>query len=164
MVFAVNNVLCENGFAVIVAPFEADHQLAWLSNNGIIDDVITLDSDLVALGCASVHVKVNYRTGDSVHYTTECIEVAAGSDATEPNTLLSACEWIGVGPAFQLFGRLNKCDYVTTAGIGLVKAMEIMARCSPADGDLDPDDDDAMIEVVKQISPGQARDYAEKFK
>jgi hypothetical protein len=36
--------------------------------------MITLDSDLVALECASVHVKVDYKTDDSVHYNTESID------------------------------------------------------------------------------------------
>jgi 5'-3' exonuclease len=38
----------------IVAPYEADAQLAYLANNGIVDAVITEDSDLVAFGCPNV--------------------------------------------------------------------------------------------------------------
>lgn len=38
----------------IVAPYEADAQLAYLANNGIVDAVITEDSDLIAFGCPNV--------------------------------------------------------------------------------------------------------------
>lgn len=39
----------------IVAPYEADAQLAYLANNGIVDAVVTEDSDLVAFGCPNVY-------------------------------------------------------------------------------------------------------------
>lgn len=39
---------------VIVSPYEADAQLAFLTNNGLADAVITEDSDLIAFGCAKV--------------------------------------------------------------------------------------------------------------
>lgn len=39
---------------VIVAPYEADAQLAFLSKNGLIDFVITEDSDTIPFGCKRV--------------------------------------------------------------------------------------------------------------
>ena len=38
----------------IVAPFEADAQLAYLELQGIIQGIITEDSDLVVFGCKEV--------------------------------------------------------------------------------------------------------------
>ena len=38
----------------IVAPYEADSQLAYLSIQGIVDLVITEDSDLLVFGCKKV--------------------------------------------------------------------------------------------------------------
>ena len=38
----------------IVAPYEADSQLAYLSMQGIVDLVITEDSDLLVFGCKKV--------------------------------------------------------------------------------------------------------------
>lgn len=40
----------------IVAPYEADSQLAYLSMQGIVDLVITEDSDLLVFGCKKVHM------------------------------------------------------------------------------------------------------------
>jgi len=43
----------------IVAPYEADAQLAYLSINGLVDAVITEDSDLLAFGCHTVLFKMD---------------------------------------------------------------------------------------------------------
>ena len=42
------------GVEVVVAPYEADSQLAYLAKEGIADVVITEDSDLLAFGCKQV--------------------------------------------------------------------------------------------------------------
>lgn len=44
------------GVECIVAPYEADAQLAYLSREGIVDLVITEDSDLLVFGCKQVSV------------------------------------------------------------------------------------------------------------
>lgn len=44
----------------VVAPFEADSELAFLMQNKYIDAVVTEDSDLLALGCSQVKVLVRY--------------------------------------------------------------------------------------------------------
>ena len=43
------------GDKVVVAPYEADAQLAYLVKEGIAHLVITEDSDLLAFGCAKVN-------------------------------------------------------------------------------------------------------------
>ena len=46
---------CRNaGVECIVAPYEADSQLAYLSKEQIVDLVITEDSDLLVFGCRKV--------------------------------------------------------------------------------------------------------------
>jgi exonuclease-1 len=40
----------------IVAPYEADAQLAYLEKEGIVDGIITEDSDLLVFGCRNVSV------------------------------------------------------------------------------------------------------------
>ena len=42
------------GVEVVVAPYEADSQLAYLAKENIVDLVITEDSDLLAFGCKQV--------------------------------------------------------------------------------------------------------------
>ena len=43
------------GVECIVAPYEADSQLAYLSKEEIVDLVITEDSDLLVFGCRKVY-------------------------------------------------------------------------------------------------------------
>lgn len=47
----------EENVDCIVAPYEADAQLAYLNINGIADVIITEDSDLTLFGCKKVRVK-----------------------------------------------------------------------------------------------------------
>ena len=47
----------EKDIQYIVAPFEADTELAYLSTSGHVDAVLTEDSDLLAYGCKKVPVK-----------------------------------------------------------------------------------------------------------
>ena len=44
------------GVEYIVAPYEADAQLAFLALNGLVSAVITEDSDLLAYGCPRVSI------------------------------------------------------------------------------------------------------------
>ena len=50
----------EKGVDCIVAPYEADAQLAYLNKCGIAQLVITEDSDLILFGCDRVSVHIKY--------------------------------------------------------------------------------------------------------
>ena len=45
--------------AYVVAPYEADAQLAYLEKKGIVDGIITEDSDLLVFGCRKVLFKMD---------------------------------------------------------------------------------------------------------
>lgn len=47
-------VLKRENVDYIVAPYEADSQMAFLSVNNIVDAVVTEDSDLIPFGCPRV--------------------------------------------------------------------------------------------------------------
>lgn len=47
-------VLKKENVDYIVAPYEADAQMAFLSINKLVDAVITEDSDLIPFGCSRV--------------------------------------------------------------------------------------------------------------
>jgi hypothetical protein len=56
----------------IVAPYEADAQMAYLALNGLADVVLTEDSDLLCYGCPTVRRHTGRRVGrgtapDQVH-------------------------------------------------------------------------------------------------
>mmetsp|Transcript_18099 Transcript_18099/g.44936 ORF Transcript_18099/g.44936 Transcript_18099/m.44936 type:complete len:81 (+) Transcript_18099:480-722(+) len=65
MVTLVIDALRARGVAYFVAPYEADGQLATLSHAGLVDGILTMDTDLVVLGCAKVYMKINYYSGDA---------------------------------------------------------------------------------------------------
>ena len=52
----------EVGLSFIVAPFEADAQMARLAQTGIVDLVITEDSDILVYGCPRALFKVDFST------------------------------------------------------------------------------------------------------
>lgn len=54
--------LRNRGIKYIIAPYEADAQLAYLSRNGIVDIVITEDSDLLAFGAKKILYKLDFST------------------------------------------------------------------------------------------------------
>ena len=59
--------LLSRNIRYIVAPYEADAELAYLSRNHLIDFVITEDSDLLPFGCERVVFKLDMEgIGDEV--------------------------------------------------------------------------------------------------
>ncbi len=50
----------------VVAPYEADAQLAYLEKIGLIQAIITEDSDLLVFGCK--RVSINYYRDDECKY------------------------------------------------------------------------------------------------
>lgn len=52
--FLFNQVARARGVDCVVAPYEADAQLAYLTKCGLAQAVITEDSDLLAFGCKKV--------------------------------------------------------------------------------------------------------------
>lgn len=51
--------LTAEGISYVVAPYEADAQLAYLERKGIIDGIITEDSDLLVFGCRKILFKLD---------------------------------------------------------------------------------------------------------
>ena len=60
MAYAWIKVLKARGIIYLVAPYEADAQLAYLAMNGKIHAVITEDSDLLTFGCPRVCYKLDH--------------------------------------------------------------------------------------------------------
>ena len=70
MALGVIKAARERNVDCIVAPYEADAELAFLSMNGLADVVVTEDSDLTVFGCSKVLFKL-LDTGDGVLYERE---------------------------------------------------------------------------------------------
>ncbi|RUP44580.1 PIN domain-like protein, partial [Jimgerdemannia flammicorona] len=54
MAYQFIKVLRSEGVQYVVAPYEADAELAYLSRTGKVDAVVTVDSDLIVFGCKRV--------------------------------------------------------------------------------------------------------------
>ncbi|KAJ2759729.1 Rad2 nuclease, partial [Coemansia nantahalensis] len=109
--------LQEEGFQYLVAPYEADAQLAFLESQGIITAAISEDSDLIAFGCKKVLFKMN-QCGEGVVFDrarihrAKAVDIGGWSDAQIRRMCI-----------------LSGCDYAASApGIGLRKAHRYVAR------------------------------------
>ncbi|KAF9141617.1 Rad2 nuclease [Linnemannia schmuckeri] len=59
MAFEVILALKAAGVDFVVAPYEADAQLAYLEKHGLVDGIVTEDSDLLVFGCKKVIFKLD---------------------------------------------------------------------------------------------------------
>ncbi|XP_043914341.1 exonuclease 1 [Protopterus annectens] len=113
----------------IVAPYEADAQLAYLNKTGIAQAVITEDSDLLAFGCKKVILKMD-KFGNGLE-----IEQAH----------LGRCKQLGdvfTEEKFRYMCILSGCDYLASVhGIGLAKACKLLRVANNPD----------IIKVIKKM-------------
>jgi exonuclease-1 len=58
MAYQLIKALRAEGVPYIVAPYEADAQMAYLEREGIVDGIVTEDSDLVVFGCKNLLFKL----------------------------------------------------------------------------------------------------------
>ncbi|GMI11957.1 hypothetical protein TrVE_jg13980 [Triparma verrucosa] len=110
--------LREEGIDFIVAPYEADAQLAFLARTMLIDVVITEDSDSLVYSCSRVLFKLDHNgEGD------EILHSSLGS-----NQALSFSKW--TQDMFLNMAILTGCDYAPhVKGIGIVKAHKLVRLC-----------------------------------
>ena len=103
--------------AFIVAPYEADAQMARLANTGAVDLVITEDSDILAYGCPRALFKIDFDTCRG-----EEIQLMKDLGANES---LSFKSW--THDMFVFMCILSGCDYSKgIPGIGLKLAHKIV--------------------------------------
>ena len=86
----IKRLLARN-ISYIIAPYEADAELAYLSRNHLVDFVITEDSDLLPLGCDRVFFKLGLNgIGDEVCRENIFLSDSFFADFTE-DMFLSIC-------------------------------------------------------------------------
>jgi exonuclease-1 len=87
----------------VVAPYEADAQLAYLEKAGLVDGIITEDSDLLVFGCRNVLFKL-----DSVTSTVVSISRSDFASVTNSEGGFSLIGWSDV--QFRNMAMLSGCD------------------------------------------------------
>ncbi len=105
------------GRQYIVAPYEADPQLAYLERVGIVDGIITEDSDLLVFGCKSVLFKLD---SDG-----NCIEILRSKFAACRE--FNFAGWTDA--EFRRMAILSGCDYLDSIpGMGLKTAYRLVRQ------------------------------------
>ncbi|NXF87620.1 EXO1 Exonuclease, partial [Eubucco bourcierii] len=117
------------GVDCIVAPYEADAQLAYLNKTGMVQAIITEDSDLLAFGCKKVFLKID----------------KFGNGLEIDQARLGNCKQLGnvfTEEKFRYMCILSGCDYLSSIhGIGLAKACKLLKLANNPD----------IIKVIKKI-------------
>lgn len=117
------------GVDCLVAPYEADAQLAYLNKAGIVQAIITEDSDLLAFGCRKVILKMD-------HF---------GNGLEIDQARLGMCKQLGdvfTEEKFRYMCILSGCDYLASLrGIGLAKACKVLRLANNPD----------IVKVIKKI-------------
>jgi exonuclease-1 len=127
MVRLVIAALRTSGFHYVVAPYEADAQLVHLVRTGCIESVISVDSDLVALGATTVYCRVNYFTGDATVLHQKDLGCADPADVADKDVTLRGLVHKHGLPALHAYALLAGCDYdCHCPGIGQKKARGII--------------------------------------
>lgn len=117
MAYELVKQLRAHAIPYIVAPYEADAQLAYLEKEGVIDAIITEDSDLLVYGCRTVLFKLD--TYGS------CVEIRR--DHFQNIKQLDMRGWSH--KEFRQMAILSGCDYLPSiAGMGLKNAHKFLRK------------------------------------
>ncbi|KAJ1022631.1 hypothetical protein NDA18_004973 [Ustilago nuda] len=122
MAYQLIKVLKEQAIPYLVAPYEADAQLAYLEKCGAIDAVLTEDSDLLVFGCNTVLFKLD-QAGNAVEIKQERFWT---------NRQIALSGWTAV--EFRQMAILSGCDYLPSiVGMGLKNAHRLLRRHKTVD-------------------------------
>lgn len=115
----------QEGISYIVAPYEADAQIAFLNNNDICQYIITEDTDLILYGCQKIIYKLDV-TGKCVLYERSKLAKCFGPHGAKMEfekfrriCILSGCDYLKNIPSVGLqsakkFFTLTKQDDLNT--------------------------------------------------
>ena len=110
--------LRKEGIAYVVAPYEADAQLAYLEKQGVIQAIVTEDSDLLVFGCKTLLLKMG-QFGDCVEIKKERFGSVTGQITLHGFT----------DDDFRHMAILSGCDYLASInGVGLKTAHRLLRR------------------------------------
>ncbi|ORY92746.1 PIN domain-like protein [Leucosporidium creatinivorum] len=122
MAYQLIKALRREGVQYIVAPYEADPQLAYLERAGLVDGIISEDSDLLVFGCRQVLFKLD---GEG-----NCVGIAR-DDFTKCREYNFA-GW--TDKEFRQMAILSGCDYLESIqGVGLKTAYRLMRKYKTAE-------------------------------
>ena len=114
--------LNEIGIETIVAPYEADPQLAYLCQIGYVDAVMCEDGDLVVYGCPKILFKFDKQNETVLEYNKDDLEYSPFRGFNR-NQLVYSCIFAG-------------CDYCKNISrVGIKTAIKAMTKYNQNNGD-----------------------------
>lgn len=138
------------GIQYVVAPYEADAQLAYLERAGVVDAILTEDSDLLVFGSQNVLFKL-----DSVAATVTSISRSDFGSVTAAGGGISLVGWSDV--QFRAMAILSGCDYLPSIpGVGLKTAWSLLRKYKTVEKVIRA----IMLEGKKEVPP----DYLDSFR
>ncbi|KAG5646334.1 hypothetical protein DXG03_003657 [Asterophora parasitica] len=134
----------------VVAPYEADAQLAYLEQTGLVDGIITEDSDLLVFGCRNVLFKL-----DTVANTVVSICRDDFGSVSSFSSDISLTGWSDV--QFRAMAILSGCDYLPSIpGVGLKTACALLRKWKTAE--------QVVRVILLEGKKAVPRKYLEQFK
>ncbi|KAK1225102.1 hypothetical protein PQX77_011971 [Marasmius sp. AFHP31] len=151
MAFQLIKALRAEGVKYIVAPYEADAQLAFLEKQRIVSAILTEDSDLLVFGCKNVLFKL-----DITARTVVSISKADFASVT-PSADSSAISLVGWSERqFREMAILSGCDYLSSIpGIGLKTACTLLRKWKTPEQVVRS----LMLEGKKMVPKGYVRQF-----
>ncbi|KAI0701399.1 PIN domain-like protein [Cytidiella melzeri] len=112
----------------VVAPYEADAQMAYLERVGLVHGILTEDSDLLVFGCKTVLLKLDAVESTVVSISREDFASLASTSGGG----ISLLGWSDV--EFRTMAILSGCDYLPSIpGIGLKTAWSLLRKHKTAE-------------------------------
>ncbi|XP_037822660.1 exonuclease 1 [Lucilia sericata] len=118
----------QRGVDCIVAPYEADAQMAWLNKQGLAEYIVTEDSDLTLFGAKKILFKLDL-TGQALLVENTKLHLAMGCklekytfDKFRRMCILSGCDYLD---SLQGIGLKKACKFIlTTEEDDMTKALK----------------------------------------
>jgi exonuclease-1 len=113
----------------VVAPYEADAQLAYMENIGLVDAILTEDSDLLVFGCKNVLYKLDVVDNTVISICRD--KFGSVTSSSDPNSI-SLYGWSDT--QFRAMAILSGCDYLPSIpGVGLKTANSLLRKWKTAE-------------------------------
>ena len=112
------------GVPYMVSPYEQCAQLKYLSEIGLIDYVMTDNSDAIGYLCEKTLMDYNPESEDGVAILYDCSKFLVLNESTAPAPLLKVLRKFGL-KSLPLYCALQGCEYVQVKGFGPKKAIQM---------------------------------------
>ncbi|EKM76744.1 hypothetical protein AGABI1DRAFT_78182 [Agaricus bisporus var. burnettii JB137-S8] len=130
MAYQLIKALRPENVQYIVAPYEADAQLAYLERKGLVSAILTEDSDLLVFGCKNVLFKLDHVANTVCHISRT--DFGSVTSTAMDSSSINLHGWNDT--QFRAMAILSGCDYLPSIpGIGLKTANNLMRKWKTAE-------------------------------